>query len=279
MYFQPKFTNGTYAVPDYSIDPFVAGLSLKITGLTTFTLSPGSAKAFSSNNVIQFNPMLTPGFGPTLNLDISTTGPLGCFPVPLSQFNFSGVNVAFGVYIIGDTGGIAKTTAIIATGDNFLPTGYNVWRKIGTVYVNNSTLQLYPLAQEGYSNERKYTANEHFPGTTYGPTSFFIIPLGVAGPCSAQFATDAIYQRIFIPNAVTDYAALSTLNSGTVADLSYLIQSPAAGAGAQMADEVEIPIGVDVNGNAAIYVSVVGAGAQLIARQIGWKESMGLQAI
>ena len=159
--FFPMFTNGTYSVPYYGSDPFITGYELTIpTGTawlsagTKFTLKPGSARAFASDYVITYNPYLTPGLPELLNLDLNTTGPLGCFPVAFTYLNVNLQLEPLPVYVLGDSTGINPTTAIVSTGYNFLPPGYNQWRRVGTIVLNNISRQLTQITQSGTGNTR-----------------------------------------------------------------------------------------------------------------------------
>lgn len=278
MYIQPTALQNQPLVPDYSSNPFVSGYELHITGNSTFTLNPGAARAYNSSFVITYNPFLTPGLPQKLNLDLTKVGPLGCFPYPInnvSLLDFTSLNV----YAIASTSGNENiaTSAVVATGDNFLPPGYDAWRKVGTVYVDDGTRFLDRMLQLGSENERTYLLDNFLPSSSYGPTSFFPLPLSTGrSPCNPKFTTEVLIQTVYTANALGDFAALSPKNSGIA--LPFYIKSPAAGGG-QLIDEITVPVNIDANGNSIIYVSVSGAGSSLIPRITGWIETMGLQAI
>lgn len=171
----PSATNAT--IPDYSSAPFVAGYNLKITGNTTFTLSAGCARAFNSGFVIEY-PAYLPAAPAFLTCDISTVGLGGCYPNSIASLGLA-TNQTFGVYVIaqssGTTGGslnpVVLPQVVVATGNNFLPAGYDAFKRVGYVSVNHSTSHLISMQQFGNGNERTYVFADPIVGVSAGAST------------------------------------------------------------------------------------------------------------
>jgi hypothetical protein len=281
MYIQPKITRINNipvpsVVPDYSVAASITGYQLVITGNTTFTLSSGAARAYTCAAFITY-PTFQVGLPALLEVDISTVGALGCYPISIADANLTDLT-SIGVYVISDDSGLTPVTAVIATADNFLLPGYNLWRRVGTVFIDDATGFIVKTTQSGQGNDRQYVMQDRLPGGIYGPTVLFAIPLSIgAGPCNPNFSTEILLQRTLTPNAITDKGYISPTAAGTTASLPYALQSPAAGGGAVIIDEISCPVSL-INTGSIVYVTVVGAGSTMQVNVIGWKEYLGLQA-
>lgn len=282
-FIQPINVLGASCVPDYSSDPFISGYELNITGNTTFTLSPGAARCFNSPFVITYNPFLTPGLPALLSCDISTTGPGGCYPYPIANVDI--VNwTNMGIYVIGNTTGTVDvyTSVVVATGDNFLPPSYNVWRRVGSVYVDNGTRYLLPFTQTGNDNNRTYVLQGVIQSTAYSPTTnsplYLSSASGGIAPANPNFVSSALLYSGFTPSATSDYAYIAPTNgpvSFNQAPITIQTDVPFVA----FKNNYESSVGFDDDGNALVYVSVVGSSPILDLGIYGWKESLGLQAI
>src|SRR5574338_221510 len=153
------------SVPDMGSNPFVTGLNITVTDDTKFTVSPGAARALTNDFVIEFptNPLTGPAL---LTCDISRVGANAAYPKSISSLNLAN-NTLMGVYIIakssgttsGSTNPIISPAVVVATDDNFLPPGYDVYRRIGYVVVISATGYLMKMTQSGNGNDRTYMAN------------------------------------------------------------------------------------------------------------------------
>lgn len=174
-------------IPNYASDPFVSGLELTVLSLTTFRINPGAARALTNDFILQY-----PSFGTnqpgTITVDVTKIGLNGCYPKPLNA-SILPFNTAFGVYIVGDstggqTNGVSNSVGIIvATGDNFLPPGYNSYRRIGFIYISGPEAlygplgTIYPWVQSGSSMDRLYALQSSRvvisggTSTTFAPVS------------------------------------------------------------------------------------------------------------
>lgn len=270
MYFQPQKLGITNAPADYSSDPFIYGFELNITGNTTFLIRPGIARAYSSNFSITSNKAQF--------LDISTVGPLGCYPWALDVLNLSD-RTSFNVYVIAASSGVTTlpVTFVVATGDNFLLPGYDTWRKIGTVHIDNSPLVLFPMTQSGSGNSREYIFRDPIPGSAYGPTTFFPLPLSIgAGPCNPFFTDEGLFIRELHATNIGDYGSISTLNTINAGGKP-IFTLVAPGFNSVFRDEIWIQTALVASGS-IVYITVSGA-VQFLVSVAGWREYMGLQAI
>lgn len=285
----PIFNDGTYSVPNYGSDAFIHGFELKIpnstsvwlSGGTKFTLDPGAARAFASNFVISYNPYSGPGLPQVMTVDLNNVGSLGCYPLPFSFLQSINPAEAFAVYVLGDSSGKKQTTAIVATGNNFLLPGYDTWRRIATILINGSSRELVQVTQSGTGTEREYVALQFLTGAGYGPTSFIEIPLSSGFyPWRSPMVTDVFYRMQLTSSDPSDYAAISPYNyADSTTRLPFTIQSPVGSN--MLTQEAWIPVGKDANGRNIQYVVVSGSESSPFfgAQQCGWRESMGLQLV
>lgn len=150
------------SVPDYDSPAMVSGYGLKVFSATQLTLTAGSARAFGQDYYISYAPN-QPGLTEEIGIDVSTVGANGAYPVAVPDLVLAD-NTVLGVYVIGKSSGTTNgsldnsvnVSAVVATGDNFLPPGYDVFRRVGLVYVDASNNELLPWIQTGLANERKY---------------------------------------------------------------------------------------------------------------------------
>jgi hypothetical protein len=276
-YYQAQFTNGTLSAPYYGSEPFISGFELELTGDRTFTLSPGSARAFTSDFVISYDPYTVPNLPPKLTVDLNTTGALGCYPTPLANLNITDWT-SYGVYLLGDTSNTNPPTVIVATGNNFMLPGYQVWRRVGTIYIAHNTLNLLKLTQAGAGNTRTYNLTDEFGSANYGPASFFLVPLSTGrAPCNPSITTHATFSRGLIAGSTDSYGAISTTDDPISVRLPFTMRSTVPFI--QLRDQVTVPVSLDENGNSAVYVTVSGVDTSFNVAFIGWTEDLQLQAI
>jgi len=163
--------------PFFGSDAYVSGLNLTVTGLTTFTIGPGSARDLVTDYPIVFSNAIA-GNPPAITVDISTTGLNGCFPVPLASLNLA-FNTVFPVYIVANTEGTTSgnqnpstyPAIIVATANEFLPKNMNAYRRIGFIYVSSGSGFIIPWSQTGNNNDRTYMLAE----------AVVVLAAGVAG--------------------------------------------------------------------------------------------------
>lgn len=271
---QPSFPGGN-PYPDLSSEPIIYGFELVVTGSTTFTLTPGLARAFTSSDIISY-PGNEAGFSGLITIDISKVGALGCYPNSLSVLTDS---TSLSVYILGDSTGKNSPTFVVATGNLFLLPGYNIWRKIGTVYVNSSINSLYEFTQTGTGIERQYILIEPFPGNNFTTGNFHPFTVNTGGfPCNPNFAEEALFARAIIPASVTDYVSITSFDHFGPLNLKppFTLISPVAGN--ELRDQVWVPL-TNIGDNIGVYMTVAGAGNVMATAFLGWTENMGLKAI
>lgn len=272
-YFQPTFTNGTKHTPLRSVADYFSGYELTITGNTTCVLEPGCVRAFTADTAISYT-----GQDPTLpskmTIDITSIGPLGCYPLPFTSI---AVDTSLPVYVLGDSSGANHTTAIVATGNNFLIPGYDVWRRVGTVYVDVSAVGLFSMVQDGSGATRNYVLAEALLAVSgSAATTLTAINFSGAGfPCNPLLTSDIRMNVRYITGGLTDVLVLTP---STFAPPSYplTIQSPVVGqalmVGANMA-----PSTSDTETNIYFRNSAVGALSSIWLS--GWEESYSLRTV
>lgn len=158
MYIIPSPTKFS-KTPNFSSNPWIEGFEQKYVSDTIFTVGPGAARALTTDFVISY-PTNVPGSNGLIRVDTSVIGLNGCYPRALSELNLTH-NTVFSVYIVASSSGTSSgnnsTSVIVATGDNFLPDGYDAYRRIGLIYIFQSDLSIAPWTQSGLGAYRKYT--------------------------------------------------------------------------------------------------------------------------
>jgi hypothetical protein len=216
-------------VPSFQAPPFVSGFRIIVTGNTTFTVAPGVCRALTSPSLIQF-PSFAAGIPATITVDVSTVGANGCYPNSIASLGLSH-NTVYGVYICSVSSGTlassstpAVTTGapivVVATGNNFLPAGYDTFRRIGLVQIAHSTSYLIPMTQSGHMNERVYTLQDPFVALSAGgSTTPAVIDLTANdAPIVPNQYIDVVLNVEITPNAADGYVCVEpgALTAGTV---------------------------------------------------------------
>lgn len=270
-------------IPVYSSDAFVNGYRLAITGNTTFTLSPGGARAFGSDLVIQY-PGVIPNLPSVITVDISTTGLGGCFPNSIASLGLTHKTM-FPVYVImqssGTTGGslnpLVAPSAIVATGNNFLPQGgWDAYRRVGWVYVDNSTGYAIPMIQSGHGVDRQYVLQDPFVAVSAGAaTSQTVVDLTANDGPIPPNRNSAVYLNVEITPAAADgYACVEpgSLTAGSVAP----VQIFGSVAGHKNSSYVQMnATQAAVTGNANIKYFVDNGSSASTINVVGFEDSLG----
>lgn len=159
-YFIPNPTEFS-SIPNLGTYAFVQGLEITTSGATTFTVAPGSARDLTTDWVMSFLPNQG-GNGSLIEVDVTKVGVNGCYPFSPIDLNIF-YNTIYGVYLIGNSSGTNQDVAVVvATGDNFLPPGYNTYRRIGLIYIEGTSYpgnvlgNINPILQSGSGNDRMY---------------------------------------------------------------------------------------------------------------------------
>lgn len=152
-------------LPYFGSAPSVSGYHLDFLSTTQCFLNPGYARAFSSDFNITFstNEFNKPEF---ILIDITTLGSGGCYPNLISNMTLANKTV-FGIYVIGDSTGKLETSAIVCTGNNFLPVGYDTFRRVALLYVDTAGL-IIKWIQSGFGSDKQYTLADSDPVLTGG---------------------------------------------------------------------------------------------------------------
>jgi len=165
-----KFTTS----PDFQSDPWISGFELSVLSDTVIRVEAGAARCLWNDFIISY-PSTSAGLAPYMTADTTVTGPNGCFPYPASVLDTS-TNLVCGLYIVSNSSGSYNGTVpalIIATGNDFLPPNYNVYRRIGLVGFN-TTGALISWSQSGTSLERTYSLYTPVNAVQNGTSSTFV---------------------------------------------------------------------------------------------------------
>lgn len=286
--FIPVPGNAISVVPAFGSAPFVNGFSLAVTGNTTLTVGPGTCRALCNDNIIQF-PNFTAGYSGPAIVDISTVGANGCFPVSIASLGLS-YNTLFPLYAIKSSSGTglgaANTNAggtttntfsafVVATGNNFLPAGYDTYQRIGWVPVAEATGYVLPFVQSGQGSEKEYLYQDP-------------VTLLSAGNATTATEVKLSYQAGMVPAGKIQKVNLNVSLTGNAA-ASYVYLEPygltaASAATTQLvtttashplAVNMDMVCGVDGSGNAAITYLVDNSSSACTILLAGFTDSIG----
>lgn len=279
MYFIPTPTK-TSLVPNFSSFAGVSGYKLTQLTTSTLALSAGYARAFSNNFVLEYASFVT-NLPNRIVLNISTVGAGGCFPTAISNLTLAS-NTVYGIYVIanslGTTGGSlnssVEVSAVIATGNDFLPPGYDSYRRVGLVYISSATKLIIPMAQSGNGTDRVYTLQDGVAAVSAGhgavPTAVDLsINNGVVMPGKQSSVNFGLNLTATVANQfmwVEPFGLTATSVAPT------LIQSPAVGV---IADNVEMAVGLNALGNASINYLLSNAAATANIVVQGFTDNLG----
>lgn len=277
------------AVPGYQSVPFVSGYEIKYLTTTTFSVAPGCARALCNDNVIQF-PSFSSSVPSSITVDVSTVGVNGCYPVSIASLGISDYTM-FPVYVISSSSGVlasgvANTIAggtttvagpkiVVATGNNFLPAGYDTYVRIGWVYIKDTDSTIIEMTQSGHGNERVYILSNPFVALSGGnDTSATVVDLSAAdGPVPKGKNIEVILNAQIIPNAADGYVYLeSGLATAAAAMPTQIFGSVASKKNSSVVRLVATPNAT--TGNAEVKYLVDAAGSAATLNVIGFVDSL-----
>ena len=270
------------AVPIFSSNPFVTGFNMAVTGNTTFTLTPGAARAMTSDFVISY-PSYSANLPALITVDVSTVGANGCFPVALASLGL-GLQTQFPVYIIEKSSGTTdgslnpavNAVCVVATGNNFLPAGYDAFRRIGWVYIDDVTLHILPMTQSGNGNERTYVLQDPLTPVSGGnATAQTVVDLTINDGAVPAIPNVKVLLNVEIaPSAANGYVCVEPGNA-TAASLApvEIIGSVAAVKNSSYVEMISTPNAT--TGNAEIKYFVDNAGSAATINVVGFEDSLG----
>lgn len=272
-------------VPSFQAVPFVSGFRMINTGSSTFTVGPGACRALCNPNVIQF-PSFSASMSGNITVDVSTVGANGCFPNSIASLGLS-KNTVYGVYVCANSSGTLASSStpsvsavnpviVVATGNNFLPAGYDLFRRIGFVQIAHATGFLIPMSQSGHNNERVYTLQDPYVALSGGAsTTQAIIDLTANdAPIIPSQNIEVILNVEITPNAADGYVCVEpgTLTAATVAPLQ-IFGSVAGHKNSSYARTTSTPNASTGNANIQYFVDN-GSSASTI-NVIGFVDSIG----
>lgn len=207
-------------VPNYSSLPWVTGYHLDFLSTTQMFLNAGGARAHANDFAIVY-PGTDSNASSDLLLDITAVGPGGCYPKAVSSLTLAN-NTVFGIYVIAKSSGTSNGTdgplvsAVIATGDNFLPPGYDVYRRVALCYIDSATKLLIKWIHSGETNDKQYALQDPVQVVTAGSAVAFtnvdltanngVVPPGHANFCefTVNLLASAAGQNVeIVPSVLT----------------------------------------------------------------------------
>lgn len=271
-------------VPNYSSDAGVSGYHLDFISTTQMFLNPGFARAFGSDFGISY-PGNVPSNSPYILLDTTVTGAGGCYPKLVADMALANDTV-FGIYVIAKSSGTTNgslnpavnVSAVIATGDDFLPPGYDVFRRVALCYVNSATGLLIKWIQAGEGSDKQYLLQDSVAAVTAG-TSVTDVTLdltsgdGVIPPGHANYAQLNISLVAGAAGRSVSVAP-TVLTSVGLPPLTFV--APVA-TETNWATEIVCGVvgSVFANGNAAIKYKVSNVAAAATISVVGFTDSLG----
>jgi hypothetical protein len=272
-------------VPNYSSYAGVTGFKMSVPTTTSLTLSPGYARASTNDYAITY-PTNQPNVPSVITINTNVTGPNGCYPVPLSQTGITSPTV-FGVYVIARSSGTTDgslnnaitTAAVIATGNNFLPPGYDVYRRIGLVYVNNAGFVIIPWIQTGDDNERLYTLQNGVAELAAGAAiAYTTVDLtSAAGVIPPNKTTNVTFLASLVANAAGGYFQLKPSSIPASGASPIQIVNNVATIAAASNIVCAVSGNASLNGDASIDYLVDNAGSNLTLSVAAFSDSLGTQ--
>jgi len=269
------------AVPSYQANPFVTGFNISVTGNTTLSVSPGAAVAFGSSALIQY-PQDLPGLPVTLSADISTTGVNGCYPLSLATLALANDTI-FPLYVISNSAGTTNGSLnpdsgtipalVVATGSNFLPKGFDQFRRIGYVFVAHSTGHLIPVIQSGKSNDRLYMFDYSVLALSAGAatTATGVDLTALDGLIPPKKGVEVIFGSVLVGNAAAAYLQTFPTNGNALFNQAGAITPVAA---QPFGTQFVMAAGLNNSSNASIDYLVNNAGTSSTLYVNGFVDSL-----
>lgn len=277
------------AVPGYQSVPFVSGFEIKYLTTTTFSVAPGCARSLCNNNIIQFQ-SFSATVPSSITVDITDVGVNGCYPVSIDSLGLSDFTM-FPVYAITASSGVkasgvANTIAggtttisgpgiIVATGNNFLPDGYDSYVRIGWVYIKDTDSTIIEMTQSGHNNERVYILSNPFAALTDGgATTATVVDLTAGdGPIPKNKNIEVILNVEVDPNAADGFVELeSGLATAAAAMPTKIFGSVAGASNSAVVRLVATPNAT--TGNAEVKYLVDHANTDATINVIGFVDSL-----
>lgn len=267
-------------IPDYQSNPFVSGFEMTVTSTTQFTIASGCCRALTSDFVISY-PSYSPSLPPNITVNTASVGVNGCYPVSIASLALTNHTV-FPVYVIAKSSGTTNgslntsvgTSVVVATGNNFLPPGYDTYRRIGYIYISFSTGLILPWIQGGNSNIRFYSSATNL-----------IIGSGLASLTLARL--DLTANNGYVPphknvqaEFITRFQGITASDSFTLSDTGVTGTSNALWATpsvtGQLGSTFNTLCGTDpTTGNSSIWYLVSASGCTLQVGLSGFEDDLG----
>lgn len=200
-------------VPYFTTYAFVQGYKIQsFDSATTVTFGQGGARALENDAGIVYDGSINSVPG-NIQVDISTVGLNGCYPLAISAVTpVSGIAI-LPVYAVmntsGTTGGslnpqIVPGLVVATARTGFLPAGFDAFRQVGIIIID-STGSLVKFASTGNYNSRHIMLNNAIQVLTGGTSTGAEVILDLL-PFNSTSYVNLLYT--FTPAAATDVASL-----------------------------------------------------------------------
>lgn len=201
-------------------EKYINGLNLSfVSGGTTITVAAGQARDSTNVNDIVLSEAVTinaRAASAVNRLDIGTLAP----------------NTLYYVYVIGDSSFTNSSGAVISLSSTqpVLPSGYNMYRRIGVVLTNataapNTLILQFQQVGNGKSRTMWYDTSYATDITSGSNATFTAVNITASVPA---LATEVIIKGVFTPTAADD--TLELRPTGSAAASGYAILSGSVGA-------------------------------------------------
>jgi len=254
------------------VNGFEMNMVDQITGITSFTIAPGSCRALTSDFVISYDPSSGTNLPPLITVDTTSVGINGCYPHPLSALALTNTTV-FCVYAVANSSGVGIPVGqptmgvVVATSDAFLPPNYDSYFRIGLIAINvNTTIR--PWVQVGSGAARYYNLSQPYNITTTVPLTLTAYDLTINnGPVPPRHQ-GTVKTNVTLTNTVDGQPVRFTpydLNESQV-----FVRTPVG----QIAVSQDLVTGVNALGNSTLSIYGASSGQTLVVDLIGFADEL-----
>ena len=258
-------------------------------GCTQIQFTPGLARSNGSAFLSTYGGSIANQPG-NITVDSTIVGANGCYPLPISAITPASGSYAFAPCYLctnsaGTTGGslnpnVGPAIVIGTAATGFVPPQFDTWQEVGFVIIQSDG-SLEPYIMNGNFETRTVLFQTVKPilvaGAAVTPTAFSI-QLGAAG--SFLSAT-----RVRNVNLLLDFTPVTITDVGVIAPTGVLLtlnNSPTVNASVTTVGQFStmiLPVGTDVNGNAALQYEVTSGTATLSAGLMGFDYQVPFGAV
>lgn len=260
-----------------------------LNGYTTVQFTPGLARSNGGAYLASYPGSIVNQPG-NITVDSTVVGANGCFPFPISAITPASGSYAFApCYLVSNSGGttngslnpnITPAVVIGTSTTGFVPSQYDTWQEIGFVIIqSDGTLE--PYVMNGNFETRTVLFQTVKPVLSAGaaviPTAFSL-QLGVAGSYLSA-------QRVRNVNLSIEFTSVTITDVGVIAPTGILLtltDSPSVNSSVTTQPQfsfMTLPVGTDVNGNAALQYELTSNTSSMSVGLIGFDYQVPFGAV